>query len=144
VGAADPLSACSSGTSRHNARLDARLRGSGHTRARFLNRPRGAIDDFYLGYSIVMLDREFDTSGSPFRRSLRPHEFGHALRYNHVTGWASVMNQAATLEPNAFDRDAAKISFQGPPLNRSPDVDPDPFTGNLRALASQVVWAGAR
>ncbi len=93
---------------------------------------------------IVMLDRGFDTSGSPFRRSLRAHEFGHALGYNHVTARASVMNQAATIEPNAFDRDAAKFAFQRPPLNRSPDVDPDPFTGNLRARAAQVFWSGAR
>jgi hypothetical protein len=92
---------------------------------------------------IVMLDRAFDTSSSPYRRSLRAHEFGHALGYNHVTGRASVMNQAATTEPNPFDRDAAKFAFQRPPLNRSPDIDPDPFTGNLRALMSQIFWAGA-
>lgn len=93
--------------------------------------------------AIVMLDRGFDTSSSPYRRSLRAHEFGHALGYNHVTGRASVMNQAATIEPNPFDRDAAKFAFQRPPLNRSPDIDPDPFTGNLRALVSQIFWAGA-
>ena len=92
---------------------------------------------------IVMLDRGFDTSSSPYRRSLRAHEFGHALGYNHVTGRASVMNQVATIEPNPFDRDAAKFAFQRPPLNRSPDIDPDPFTGNLRALVSQIFWAGA-
>ena len=93
---------------------------------------------------IVMLDRAFETSGSQFRRSLRAHEFGHALGYNHVTVRSSVMNQAARLEPNSFDRDAAKFAFQRPPLNRSPDIDPDPFTGNLRALASQVFWSGAQ
>ena len=92
---------------------------------------------------IVMLDRAFETSSSPYRRSLRAHEFGHALGYNHVTGRTSVMNQVATIEPNPFDRDAAKFAFQRPPLNRSPDIDPDPFTGNLRALASQIFWAGA-
>jgi hypothetical protein len=93
---------------------------------------------------IIMLDRGFDTSSSPFKRSLRAHEFGHALGYNHVTGRASVMNSAATIEPNAFDRDGAKFAFQRPPLNRSPDIDPDPFTGNFRALASQLYWAGDR
>lgn len=93
---------------------------------------------------IVMLDRGFETSGSQFRRSLRAHEFGHALGYNHVTITPSVMNQAARLEPNSFDRDAAKFAFQRPPLNRSPDIDPDPFTGNLRSLASQVFWSGAQ
>jgi hypothetical protein len=90
------------------------------------------------------LDRNFDTSASPFKRSLRAHEFGHALGYNHVTGRASVMNSAATIEPNAFDRDGAKFAFLRPPLNHSPDVDPDPFTGNLRALTSQIYWAGDR
>lgn len=94
--------------------------------------------------AIIMLDRGFDTSSSPFKRSLHAHEFGHALGYNHVTGRASVMNQAATIEPNAFDRDGAKFAFQRPPLNRTPDIDPDPFTGNLRALTSQIYWAGDR
>jgi|SRR5882672_7158116 len=93
---------------------------------------------------IIMLDRNFDTSASPFKRSLRAHEFGHALGYNHVTGRPSVMNSAATIEPNVFDRDGAKFAFLRPPLNRSPDIDPDPFTGNLRALTSQIYWAGDR
>ena len=94
--------------------------------------------------AIIMLDRGFETSTSPFKRSLRAHEFGHALGYNHVTGRASVMNQAATIEPNPFDRDGAKLAFQRPPLNRTPDIDPDPFTGNLRARASQIYWSGDR
>jgi len=94
--------------------------------------------------AIIMLDRGFDTSSSPFKRSLRAHEFGHALGYNHVIGRASVMNQAATIEPNPFDRDGAKLAFQRPPLNRTPDIDPEPFTGNLRARASQIYWAGDR
>jgi hypothetical protein len=92
---------------------------------------------------IVMLDRSFETSGSRFRRSLRAHEFGHALGYNHVTLRTSVMNTDARTEPNAFDKDAARIAFQRPPLNRTPDIDPDPFTGNLRAL-TQLVWSGDR
>ncbi len=73
---------------------------------------------------IVMLDRDFDRSGSNFTRSLRAHELGHALGYNHVTSAPSVMNSQARTEPNAFDRDAARIAFQRPPGNRSPDVDP--------------------
>ena len=92
---------------------------------------------------IIMLDRGFDTSGSPFRRSLRIHELGHALGYNHVTVRESVMNSSARSEPNAFDRDAARIAFLRPPLNRSPDVDPDPFSANLRAPA-MMVWKGDR
>jgi hypothetical protein len=73
---------------------------------------------------IVMLDRDFDRSGSSFVRSLRSHELGHALGYNHVTARTSVMNSQARTEPNDFDRDAARIAFQRPPGNRSPDVDP--------------------
>ena len=96
-----------------------------------------------LQAGIVMLDRGFETSGSQYRRSLRAHEFGHALGYTHVSARNSVMNPDARTEPNAFDKDGAKIAFQRPPLNRSPDIDPDPFTGNLRALA-QLFWAGDR
>jgi hypothetical protein len=73
---------------------------------------------------IVMLDRDFDRSGSGFVRSLRSHELGHALGYNHVTARPSVMNSQARTEPNDFDRDAARIAFQRAPGNRSPDVDP--------------------
>jgi hypothetical protein len=92
---------------------------------------------------IIMLDSGFDTSGSPYRRSLRAHELGHALGYNHVTVRASVMNSSAVVEPNPVDRDGVKLAFQRPPLNRSPDTDPDPYTPNLRALA-EWVWHGAR
>ena len=93
--------------------------------------------------AIIMLDSGFETSGSPFRRSLRAHEFGHALGYNHVTVRASVMNQSARIEPNTFDRDGARFAFLRPPLNRSPDIDPPPFTGNLRTLIERLFWDGA-
>ena len=92
---------------------------------------------------IIMLDSGFDTSGSPFQRSLRAHELGHALGYNHVTARTSVMNSSAVVEPNAFDRDGVKLAFQRPPLNRSPDTDPDPYTTNLRTFADWI-WHGAR
>ena len=92
---------------------------------------------------IIMIDRAFDVSGSAFRRSLRIHELGHALGYNHVTVRDSVMNAHARNEPNTFDRDAARFAFMRPPLNRSPDIDPDPFSVNLRAR-SGLVWKGDR
>ena len=82
----------------------------------------------------IMLDSTFETSGSPFRRSLRAHELGHALGYNHVTLRTSVMNSTARTEPNAFDRDATQIAYQRPPGNRSPDIDPDPFSINAMRL----------
>jgi hypothetical protein len=96
-----------------------------------------------MSAGIVMLDRNFDAGGSPYRRSLRAHEFGHALGYTHVTVRNSVMNQDARTEPNAFDKDAARIAFQRSPLNRTPDIDPDPFTGNLRSR-TQLFWVGDR
>ena len=91
---------------------------------------------------IIMLDRAFDTSGSNYRRSLRIHELGHALGYNHVTAVESVMNASGRLEPNAFDRDASRLAFMRPLLNRSPDIDPDPFSVNMRAPG--LTWRGDR
>ena len=85
---------------------------------------------------IIMLDRDFDRSGSPFTRSLRAHELGHALGYEHVTSRTSVMNSEARIEPNDFDRDAARIAFQRPPGNQSPDVDPSSAWINRRITAT--------
>jgi len=88
---------------------------------------------------LVMLDRDFELSGSPFRRSLRAHELGHALGYNHVTSRASVMNSSARLEPNAFDLDAARIAFARVPGNRSPDIDGPSFSTNVSVIGA--VWS---
>ncbi len=91
---------------------------------------------------IIMLDAAFDSSGSRFRRSLRVHELGHALGYSHVTVRASVMNASAQIEPNEFDLNAARIGFLRPPGNRTPDIDPEAFTSNLRTGA--LIWSGDR
>ena len=93
---------------------------------------------------IVLLDQNFELSGSQFRRSLRAHELGHALGYQHVTTRDSVMQSHARFEPTPFDRDGARIAFLRMPRNRAPDTDPTDFVGNLRALASQIFWAEAR
>ena len=85
---------------------------------------------------IIMLDRDFDRSGSAFTRSLRAHELGHALGYQHVAARTSVMNSQARTEPNDFDRDAARIAFQRPPGNQSPDVDPSSASMNRRSTAT--------
>ena len=85
---------------------------------------------------MIMLDRDFDRSGSAFTRSLRAHELGHALGYQHVTARTSVMNSQARTEPNDFDRDAAFIAFQRPPGNQSPDVDPSSAWINRRGTAT--------
>jgi hypothetical protein len=87
---------------------------------------------------LLMLDSDFQRSGSPFVRSLRVHEFGHALGYGHVTAAPSVMNASALLEPTAFDLDATRIAFDRQPGNRSPDIDPD------AATTSRLNGAGRR
>lgn len=40
-------------------------------------------------------------------------------------------------------RDEGRFAFLRPPLNRSPDIDPEPFTGNFRAFLDLVFRAGA-
>ena len=82
---------------------------------------------------LLILDTGFQRSGSPFVRSLRIHELGHALGYSHVTATPSVMNATALLEPTAFDRDATRIAFDRQPGNRSPDIDPDSTTHHLNS-----------
>ena len=91
----------------------------------------------------TMLDRGFETSGSPYRRALRVHELGHALGYSHVNARQSVMNSSGRVSVTDFDRNGARIAFLRPPLNMSPDVDPDPITVN-RAPAAGLTWTGAQ
>jgi hypothetical protein len=91
---------------------------------------------------IIMLDAAFDSSGSEFRRSLRVHELGHALGYSHVTSRLSAMNSSGRVEPNGFDLNAARIAFRRPPGNRTPDIDPDAFTSNLKV--GGLIWKGDR
>jgi len=89
----------------------------------------------------VMIDADFDGPASAwpqFRRSLRIHELGHALGYNHVTLRASVMNSSARLEPNAWDLQAVHIAFQRVPGNTNPDNDPSSFSLNLTTGA--ITW----
>jgi len=87
---------------------------------------------------IVMLDRDFDTGTSPFIRTLRAHELGHALGYNHVTLRESVMNSSARVAPNAFDLAAFRIAFQRKPGNVAPDTDPSDAT--LNSLRFDLTW----
>jgi hypothetical protein len=83
---------------------------------------------------IVFLDRDFERSGSQFRRSLRVHELGHALGYMHVTLCTSVMNSSADVMPNDWDRQSVRIAFQRPPGNRSPDTDPSSYSLNTKPI----------
>jgi hypothetical protein len=91
----------------------------------------------------VKLDRAFETSGSPYRPTLRAHELGHALGYSHVDARPSVMNASGRVSLTDFDRHGARIAFLRPLLNMSPDIDPDPITVN-RAPSAGLTWTGAR
>jgi Matrixin len=84
---------------------------------------------------IIMLDWDFERSGSPYQGFLRAHELGHALGYNHVTSRTSIMNSSARYSINTFDIDAFRIAFQRPPGNRSPDTDPDQASVNVASIA---------
>jgi hypothetical protein len=92
----------------------------------------------------MLLDNAFERTNSPYRRSLRVHEFGHTLGYDHVSSTTSVMHISARIEPTPFDRDATTIAFLRRPLNLSPDIDPDPITVNGMTRTSGLTWAGAR
>lgn len=57
------------------------------------------------------------------------HEFGHALGYQHTDLTTSFMNRVGNSSSpgiTGFDLQAAKIAYDRPPGNRSPDVDPGP------------------
>lgn len=86
----------------------------------------------------LVLDRDFERSGSQFLRSLRTHELGHAMGYDHVTGRASFMNSNARLEPNEFDQSACRIAFARQPGNRAPDTDLS--TASLNRLSPALTW----
>jgi hypothetical protein len=87
---------------------------------------------------MMMLDRDFDRSGGPSVRTLRAHELGHGLGYNHVTARTSVMSPEARTWPTSWDIDAFRIAFDRMPGNRSPDIDAS--TGQS-AVAGGATWS---
>lgn len=88
----------------------------------------------------IMIDRDFNRSGSSLRRALRVHELGHALGANHVVSRTSVMNGTIRTEPTAWDRDAGRLAHRRPPGNRAPDVDP---SGSGVNRVATPVWRSA-
>ena len=92
---------------------------------------------------VILYDAGFDSTPNPLTRIVRLHEMGHALGYTHVTARQSVMNPAPIVDPNDFDRDAARIAFQRAPGNASPDADPSSFIANTMKLSATAVWAPA-
>jgi hypothetical protein len=95
-------------------------------------------DDVVTG-GMLCVDRDFELSGSSFGRGVRLHELGHALGANHVTAKDHVlMNPTISVnDVAAWDRDAAKIAFQRPAGNRTPDRDPSSFSTN--SLTTRVM-----
>ena len=92
---------------------------------------------------MVLYDADFDRTPNPLTRVIRLHEMGHALGYSHVQSRQSAMNAAPAVEPNDFDRDAARIAFQRVPGSVSPDTDPASFLANPTRLSGPAVWAPA-
>jgi hypothetical protein len=87
----------------------------------------------------MWLDRDFDRD-DPQRRLVRIHELGHALGYSHVTVRTSIMNPTLGPSPTDFDRDAARIAFQRPVGNTSPDTDPGAY-GAFAVTDGPLKWS---
>jgi hypothetical protein len=103
------------------------------------------LPDGAIAGGAMYLDREFDRDDSR-RRLLRIHELGHALGYQHVESRTSIMNPSIGPEPTEFDRGGAKIAFERPVGNTSPDIDPPSTvlsvtTGEGRWMAPRTACA---
>lgn len=90
---------------------------------------------------MLCIDRDFDLSGSTVALGVRLHELGHALGYQHVTAKDHVlMNPMISVDDvTQWDRDSAKIAFQRPTGNLTPDRDPSSFSTN--SVARHVATA---
>ena len=85
--------------------------------------------------AMICIDRDFELTDNPQKLAVRLHELGHALGALHVTSIDNVLMTPtiSVTDITTWDRDAAKIAYQRPAGNRSPDRDPASFsTNNLR------------
>jgi hypothetical protein len=92
---------------------------------------------------MLCVDRDFELSGSTVQFAVRLHELGHALGYHHVLKDVLdhvLMNPTISVtDVTQWDREAAKIAFQRPADNRTPDRDPSGYTTNR--LTTRVMTA---
>ena len=88
----------------------------------------------------MWLDRDFDRNDGQ-RRLVRIHELGHALGYDHVTVRTSIMNPSLGPSPTDFDIAAARIAFQRPVGNTSPDTDPGSGVGAFAVAEGPLKWS---
>ena len=78
----------------------------------FGGRVPGRAND--ISSAAVLLDSDYDRT-SEQRRLLRIHELGHALGYDHVEAYPSIMNPRIGTAPTEFDREAARLAFSARP-----------------------------
>jgi len=82
----------------------------------FGGRVPGRAND--ISSAAVLLDSDYDRTSAQ-RRLLRIHELGHALGYDHVDAYPSIMNPRIGTAPTDFDREAARLAFSQLPTPNS-------------------------
>lgn len=86
--------------------------------------------------AMVCIDRDFELTNNPQGLAVRLHELAHALGALHVTSRSNVLMTPtiSVTDITTWDRDAAKIAYQRPAGNRTPDRDPASFSTNSLRL----------
>ncbi len=94
---------------------------------------RVVAKDRVVSSATIWLEPWSDDLTDNFPSHCRKHEMGHAVGFGHVT-YDSVMNTNDKTYPGPtdWDRQAARIAYQRPPGNRTPDDDPSSQTMPLR------------
>jgi hypothetical protein len=105
--------------------------------AHFGGATRTTVDNHVIISALIELDSGLDASAHPLRALLRKHEMGHAVGFYHVYIDSLMNPDLRYTRPTDWDIHAARIAYQRPPGNQSPDVDPDPTLGPAFA---PLVW----